>query len=152
MPLSWLLLERWHWGLIPQLQPMRALLFVTLGMQLLATIGFEVETTEGLGWIEGEVRKLSPTAEDPRIPHVGWNSVFFHRDAPIFRGIEPGRDFYFVHSFHFCPNDETVRLASTPYAGCFVSAVRRGLTFGVQFHPEKSQRAGFQVLRNFLAL
>jgi glutamine amidotransferase len=121
-------------------------------MQLLAATGCEVEKTEGLGWIDGEVRRLTPTAEDQRVPHVGWNSVFFDPYAPLFRGIEPGRDFYFVHSFHFCPRDEVHRLAVTPYAGGFVSAVQCGLIFGVQFHPEKSQRAGFQVLRNFLAI
>jgi glutamine amidotransferase len=128
------------------------LLGICLGMQLLAETGLEMEKTNGLGWIEGEVRKLAPTSEDPRVPHVGWNSVFFQPDAAIFRGIEPGRDFYFVHSFHLCPRNKGHRLAVTPYADGFVSAVQRDLVFGVQFHPEKSQRAGFQVLRNFLAI
>ncbi len=128
------------------------LLGICLGMQLLATTGFEMEKTDGLGWIEGDVRRLEPSGEDRRIPHVGWNSVFFEADAQLFRGIEPGRDFYFVHSFHFCARDVERRLATTPYAGGFTSAVQRDLIFGVQFHPEKSQRAGFQVLRNFLSV
>ena len=95
---------------------------------------------------------VQPTADDPRVPHVVWNSVYFDPEAALFRGIQPGRDFYFVHSFHFCPSHERHRLAVTPYAGGFASAVQRERIFGVQFHPEKSQRAGFQVLRNFLVM
>ena len=128
------------------------LLGICLGMQLFASRGEEVEESAGLGWIEGEVKRLEPAGEDRRIPHVGWNEVLFEPDAPLFRGIEPGRDFYFVHSFHICPRHERHRLATTPYAGGFVSAVGRDLIFGVQFHPEKSQRAGLRVLKNFLAM
>jgi glutamine amidotransferase len=128
------------------------LLGICLGMQLLAGAGFEIEETAGLGWIAGEVRKIEPQADDRRIPHVGWNEVFFTSGDPLFRGIQPGRDFYFVHSYHFCPLHPEHVLATTPYAGGFVSAVASDLVFGVQFHPEKSQRAGFQVLRNFVAV
>jgi glutamine amidotransferase len=74
------------------------------------------------------------------------------RESPLFRGIAPGKDFYFVHSYHFCCARESDVLAYTPYCGRFVAAVGQGLVFGVQFHPEKSQRLGFQLLRNFLAL
>jgi glutamine amidotransferase len=128
------------------------LLGICLGMQLLASKGFEVEETDGLGFIPGEVRRLNPTGEDARIPHVGWNEVYALRESPLFRGIAPGRDFYFVHSYHFCPRDESNVLARTPYAGSFVSAVQSGSIWGVQFHPEKSQRVGFQLLKNFLSL
>ena len=125
---------------------------ICLGMQLLASIGQEMEETAGLGWIEGDVQRLEPAGEDTRIPHVGWNEVRFDRSAPLFRGLEPGCDFYFVHSFHFQPRNAENTLAFTPYAGGFVSAVQRDSIFGVQFHPEKSQAAGFQVLRNFLGM
>jgi len=125
---------------------------ICLGMQLLASKGFEVEETDGLGFIPGEVRRLNPSGEDTRIPHVGWNEVHPLLDSPLFRGIAPGRDFYFVHSYHFCPRDESNVLAHTPYAGGFVSAVHSGSIWGVQFHPEKSQRAGFQLIKNFLSL
>jgi imidazole glycerol-phosphate synthase subunit HisH len=128
------------------------LLGICLGMQLLAAKGMEVEETRGLGWIDGEVRRLEPTPDDARIPHIGWNEVFFDPAAPLFRGIEPGRDFYFVHSFHLAARNPRHVLATTPYAGGFVSAVQRDWIFGVQFHPEKSQRAGFQVLKNFLRM
>jgi glutamine amidotransferase len=125
---------------------------ICLGMELLASKGFEVEEADGLGFIPGEVRRLNPSREDTRIPHVGWNEVHPLPDSPLFRGIASGRDFYFVHSYHFRPRDESNVLARTPYAGGFVSAVQSGSIWGVQFHPEKSQRPGFQLLKNFLSL
>ena len=125
---------------------------ICLGMQLMATRGLEHGVTEGLGWIDGEVRRLEPTREDTRIPHIGWSEVVPSRPSPLFQGVGPGRDFYFVHSYHFACKEEADVLARTSYCGGFVSAVGRDRLFGVQFHPEKSQRAGFAVLRNFLAL
>ncbi len=123
---------------------------ICLGMQLLATRGYEVEETEGLGWIPGEVRRLQPQGPDDRIPHVGWNAVTPQRPSPLFREIPVGKDFYFVHSYRFACADPQDELATTPYCGGFTSAVARGNILGVQFHPEKSQRAGLQLLRNFL--
>jgi glutamine amidotransferase len=128
------------------------LLGICLGMQLLATRGWEGGETEGLGWIDGEVRRLEPQGGDTRIPHIGWNEVEVLRESPLFRGVPAGKDFYFDHSYHYCVGDERDLLARTSYCGGFASAVGRGCVFGVQFHPEKSQRMGFQVLRNFLAL
>jgi glutamine amidotransferase len=127
------------------------LLGICLGMQLLASLGFEGGETAGLGLIGGEVRRLRPADPDTRIPHVGWNEVEPVRDSPLFAGVASRTDFYFVHSFHFVPAEPADALARTPYAAGFVSAVSRGSVFGVQFHPEKSQRPGFQVLINFLA-
>lgn len=125
---------------------------ICLGMQMLAETGFEMEPTPGLGWIAGEVRRLELSDEDSRIPHVGWNEVVFTRGSALFRGVASGRDFYFVHSYGLRPRDGGDIVGETPYGKGFVSAVERGHIFGVQFHPEKSQRAGFQVLRNFLSL
>ena len=125
---------------------------ICLGMQLLGARGHEGGVTDGLGWIEGEVRRLEPAGEDQRVPHIGWNEVAFTRASPLFAGVDTGRDFYFVHSYHLVCRDKQDVLATTPYCGGFVSAVARGRIFGVQFHPEKSQRLGFQVLRNFLAV
>jgi glutamine amidotransferase len=125
---------------------------VCLGMQLLATIGHEVTETKGLGWVDGSVGRLTATATDRRIPHVGWNEVRPVVDSPLFAGIPPDADFYFVHSFHMtCGHDDAV-LATTPYCGGFVSAVQREHVFGVQFHPEKSQQWGLRLLKNFLAV
>jgi glutamine amidotransferase len=123
---------------------------ICLGMQLLAAKGHEGGETAGLGWVEGEVRRLEPSGEDRRIPHVGWNQVRTTRPSPLFEGIDPDKDFYFVHSYAVCPANEADVLGRTLYGRGFVSAVELGTIFGVQFHPEKSQRAGFQLLRNFL--
>lgn len=128
------------------------LLGICLGMQLLANKGWESGETPGLAWIPGEVKRLQPDGPGTRIPHMGWNEVVYVRSFPLFQGIPSSKDFYFVHSFHLICDSENDVLARTPYCGGFVSAVSRGNIFGVQFHPEKSQRLGFQVLRNFLAL
>lgn len=125
---------------------------ICLGMQLLATKGREGGETAGLGWIEGEVKRLESNGSNERIPHVGWNEVNFSKDSSLFAGIPSGKDFYFVHSYHFGCRNEREIIARTPYCGDFVSVVGRENIFGVQFHPEKSQRLGFQVLKNFLAL
>lgn len=125
---------------------------ICLGMQMLATKGWEGGEIEGLGWIDGEVKRLEPTGDDRRIPHIGWDEVIVARPSPLFAGLEQARDFYFVHSYHFCCRNQSDVLAQTSYCGGFVSAVGRGQVFGVQFHPEKSQRAGFQMLKNFLSV
>lgn len=125
---------------------------ICLGMQMLAAKGWEGGETDGLGWIDGEVRKLEPAGEDRRIPHIGWNEVAVVGNPPLFDGIGSAKDFYFAHSYHLsCRNEHDV-LARTSYCGGFVSAVSRGQIFGVQFHPEKSQRVGFRLLRNFLSV
>lgn len=125
------------------------LLGVCLGMQLLAEESDEVSVTSGLGLIPGRVERIVPTDPVERVPHVGWNEVN-HRNGDLFDGIPGGADFYFVHSYRFVPSDPATILATTPYAGEFVSAVAKGRVAGVQFHPEKSSRAGFRLLRNFL--
>lgn len=127
------------------------LLGVCLGMQLLADEGEEVEVTQGLGLIRGRVERIVPSCAQERVPHVGWNEVD-HRDGPLFAGIPDGADFYFVHSFRFVPADSNSILATVPYAGQTVAAVSNATIMGVQFHPEKSSRVGFQLLRNFLAI
>jgi glutamine amidotransferase len=125
---------------------------VCLGMQLIAAIGHEVAPTDGLGWIDASVVRFVATPEDPRVPHVGWNEVFPVCDSPLFEGIPAGADFYFVHSFHVACADEADVLATTPYCGGFVAAVAHGNVHAVQFHPEKSQRHGLQLLRNWLGM
>lgn len=126
------------------------LLGVCLGMQLLADESDEVSVTAGLGLIPGRVERIVPADPAERVPHVGWNEVN-HRDGALFEGIPAGADFYFVHSYRFVPSDPATILATTPYAGGFASAVGKGRVAGVQFHPEKSSRAGFRLLRNFLS-
>jgi glutamine amidotransferase len=123
---------------------------ICLGMQLLATTGFEGEKTLGLGWIEGETIKLSPKNKDERVPHVGWNEVCPCKLSVLFRDIPAGKDFYFVHSYHFVAKDEKCILATTDFCGKFVSALEKDNIFGVQFHPEKSLDFGLKVIKNFL--
>lgn len=125
---------------------------VCLGMQLLASVGTEGGETGGLGLVSGRVQRLVSTVEHERIPHVGWNEVRPQGGAALFQDIPSGSDFYFVHSYHFVPDEAASIIASTPYCGGFVSAVAAANIFGVQFHPEKSSRMGFQVIRNFLAI
>jgi glutamine amidotransferase len=126
---------------------------VCLGMQLLATVGHEVEETAGLRWFDADVVRFTPSTPDERVPHIGWNEVdVTASDSPLFAGIPPRADFYFVHSFHVvCRRSDDV-VATTPYCGGFTSAIARANVFATQFHPEKSQAHGLRLLRNFLEL
>ena len=125
---------------------------ICLGMQLLATKGFEGGETDGLGWIKGEVRQLKPDKPNVKLPHIGWNEVNFAKVSPLFEGIPSGKDFYFVHNFYFdCENKEEI-LAWVTYCNRFASVVAKENIFGVQFHPEKSLQWGLKIIRNFLAL
>lgn len=126
------------------------LLGICLGMQLLSTKGYEGRETQGLGFIRGTVERLAALEPQERIPHVGWNEVFKKRESVLFNKIPDGTDFYFVHSYHFLAENKENIIATTPYCGGFTSAVSLNNIFGVQFHPEKSIPAGFQLLRNFL--
>lgn len=128
------------------------LLGICLGMQLLAERGFEGGEIDGLCLLPGEVRCLEPGTLSERIPHVGWNEVYRTGPWPILDGIPDGSDFYFVHSFHLVTKFKEHILATTPYCNGFASAVGSGNVLGVQFHPEKSGRTGFQILKNFLKI
>lgn len=131
--------------------PQVTMLGICLGMQLLADKGHEGGENVGLGLIPGDIKRLESTTPDTRIPHVGWNEVHYAHAGSLFAQIPTGSDFYFVHSYHFIPAVSENIIATTPYCGRFVSAVRANNVFGVQFHPEKSARPGLQLLRNFLA-
>lgn len=133
----------------------RPLLGVCVGMQLLAdnsTEGAdEGQGTPGLGFIPGQVQHLRTLGCTQRVPHVGWNGITRTRaDEPLFHGIPDGTDFYFVHSYAFAPQDSADALATTDYGVPITAAVRRGHVWGTQFHPEKSSRAGFRLLKNFI--
>lgn len=134
------------------LQDRTPLLGICLGMQLLATTGFEGGTNKGINFITGEVKKFIPQNLQERIPHVGWNEVHSKIQSPLLNGIPEGTDFYFVHSYHFITRNESDIIATTPYCGTFNSVISHENIYGVQFHPEKSQRPGFQLLKNFLNL
>jgi glutamine amidotransferase len=123
---------------------------VCVGMQLLASDGLEHGTTPGLGWIPGEVRLIERTDPAIKVPHMGWNDVSpapHGRDGA--RLIEPG-EAYFLHSYHFQPDDGRDVAAMTDHGGGLVAAVSRDNIVGVQFHPEKSQAYGLALLARFL--
>lgn len=121
-----------------------------LGMQLLATTGTEFETCAGLGWIPGTVERLEGREPDVRVPHIGWNDARFVRKDGLFAGLGDAAPFYFVHSYAFRPSDEIAVAARCVHGADFVAAVEVGNLHATQFHPEKSQKAGLAVLRNFL--
>ncbi len=128
------------------------MLGICLGMQMMASKGFEGEECEGLNLIPGEVKRFVETSAQERIPHVGWNEIHQTVSHPLFEKIPNASDFYFVHSYHFIPQNSEHILSKTPYCGNFVSCVGSKNVMGVQFHPEKSSKVGFQLLRNFLEL
>jgi imidazole glycerol-phosphate synthase subunit HisH len=123
---------------------------ICVGLQLLAERGLEFGETPGLGWIEGDVRRIEP--EDPhcKVPHMGWNSLEGALPAEMFAGLGPSPHMYFTHSFAIFPAWADDVAASSDHGGRFAAAVMRGNVAGVQFHPEKSQGAGQRLLTNIL--
>ncbi|MXO66952.1 imidazole glycerol phosphate synthase subunit HisH [Altericroceibacterium endophyticum] len=122
---------------------------ICVGMQLLATRGLEHGTSEGLGWIPGEVALIERTDPAVKVPHMGWNDVspMPHHDGA--EQIEAG-EAYFLHSYHFAPDNGRDIAAMTDHGGGLVAAVARDNLLGVQFHPEKSQTYGLSLLHRFL--
>ena len=131
--------ERVHVGAAP-------FLGICVGMQLLATQGVEHGITPGLGWIEGEVRLIERTDRAIKVPHMGWNDVVPTAHPAL---VEPG-EAYFLHSYHFAPEQGRHIAAMTDHGGGLVAAVARDTIVGVQFHPEKSQAYGLALLADFL--
>jgi glutamine amidotransferase len=131
----------------------RPFLGICVGMQLLAKRGLEFEVTDGLGWIDGEVRAIEPADPTLKIPHMGWNTLNVVTPHPLLAGINTGADglhAYFVHSYHFVPKDRAVVVAETDYGGPVTAIIAKGNVAGTQFHPEKSQTLGLALIANFL--
>lgn len=132
----------------------RPFLGICVGQQLLATRGLEHVVTDGLGWIDSEVRVLEPSDRGLKIPHMGWNTLDVLRAHPLLAGLPTGRDglhAYFVHSYHLVPAQRDVVVAETEYGGPVTALVAKDNIAGTQFHPEKSQRLGLGLIANFLA-
>jgi glutamine amidotransferase len=122
---------------------------ICVGMQLLATRGLEHGETQGLGWIDGEVRLIEPADNSIKIPHMGWNDVALLPHAVQHPVLEEG-EAYFLHSYHFAANSGQDVAAMTDHGEGLVAAVSRNNILGVQFHPEKSQSYGLAMLERFL--
>lgn len=127
----------------------KPLLGICLGMQLLFGESEEMGRFAGLGLLPGRVRRFSAGL---KVPHIGWNQVHIVRPSPLLEGVAQDSYAYFVHSYYADPAEESTVLATTDYGGAYASIVGRGRLFGLQFHPEKSQEVGLQMLRNFVAL
>ncbi len=123
---------------------------ICVGMQLMATWGREYEDTGGLGWIGGEVVKITPDDPALKVPHMGWNDLLIDAPHPVFDGISTGDHAYFVHSYQFHVTDPATRLAHVDYGGDVTAIIGRDTMLGMQFHPEKSQATGLALIGNFL--
>ena len=124
---------------------------ICLGLQLLFDVSYEHGEHRGLGVLPGAVVRFELPPEYS-VPHMGWNQISIPRRPPILEGIDQGTYFYFVHSYYVAPRDRDVIGAETDYGIRFCSMVWRGNMFATQFHPEKSQKDGLRILKNFAEL
>jgi imidazole glycerol-phosphate synthase subunit HisH len=126
---------------------------ICIGMQLLATEGLEHEGAKGLDWIAGKVVRVEPSDRALKVPHMGWNTLTPARNHVLLDGIPLGPDglhAFFLHAFHFVPDNGDDVLATTEYGGAVTAMVARGNVAGTQFHVEKSAEVGLRILANFL--
>jgi glutamine amidotransferase len=131
----------------------RPFLGICVGMQLMSARGLEKTTTQGLGWIKGDVVEMVPSDPKLKIPQIGWNTLELKKQHPLFSGITTGEDglhAYFVHSYHLAVENPDDLIAATTYGGAVTAFVAQGNKAGAQFHPEKSQTLGLALISNFL--
>lgn len=126
---------------------------ICLGLQMLFDVGYEDGEHRGLGVLQGKcVRFDVDQTQGLKVPHMGWNHLSILRPSPLLRGLDENCGVYFVHGYHVVPEDTSVVATTTDYGGAFVSSIWRGNLMATQFHPEKSQKVGLQVLANFASL
>lgn len=121
---------------------------ICVGMQMLASAGFEYERTDGLDWVPGEIHPIK--APGLKVPHMGWNDLVIDAPHPVLDGIKTGDHAYFVHSYAMQPTHAEHRLAHVEYGGNITAMVARDNIIGAQFHPEKSQSTGLRMIANFM--
>ncbi|MGE0567939.1 MAG: imidazole glycerol phosphate synthase subunit HisH [Bacteroidia bacterium] len=127
------------------LQQKKKFLGICLGMQLIAETGTEPDENPGLGWVNGTVKRIESLML--RVPHMGWNNIHVKNDT-YYHNLN-NKDFYFIHSYHFVPEDKNVIAATVTYENELVASIQQDNIFATQFHPEKSQEAGLDLLKNF---
>ena len=130
----------------------KPLLGICVGLQMFADIGYEETETKCLGWISGEVSKIDNKQGKYKLPHIGWNQINIVKESKIFKNIENNSHMYFVHSYEFIPNDKSVISSTTNYSTNIVCSAEKENLFGTQFHPEKSDKLGLQIIENFINL
>ena len=124
---------------------------ICLGMQLLFERSDETPGVDGLGILKGEILRI-PETSGLKIPHMGWNSLEFHGNGKLFKGLPSEPYVYFVHSYYLKAEEEEIVTANAEYGTCIHASVEKGQVFGCQFHPEKSSDIGIQILQNFVEL
>lgn len=124
---------------------------ICLGMQLLFERSDETPGVEGLGILKGEILRI-PETFGLKIPHMGWNSLNFHGNGKLFKGLPSEPYVYFVHSYYLKAEEEEIVTATAEYGTCIHASVEKGQVFGCQFHPEKSSDIGLRILKNFASL
>lgn len=149
-------MERLHqYGLVDVIRSVvkkgTPLLGICLGLQLLFERSDESDGVEGLGLLKGQILKI-PDSPGLKIPHMGWNSLTFQNQGRLFKGLEEHPYVYFVHSYYLKAEEESIVKATTQYGVTIHASVEKGNVFACQFHPEKSSRAGLQMLKNFAEL
>ena len=143
------LLDTLHEAVLVKKTPV---LGICLGMQLMAKKG-EEGNSKGLGWIDSEVIKFNVSNKiNHKIPHIGWNQISIKKHSLLMNNVPESSEFYFLHSFYLKNNNQSDVLNETLYDFIYSSAIEKDNIFGVQYHPEKSYEAGFQLLKNFVEL
>ena len=130
----------------------KPILGICVGMQLFANFGDEDGGSDGLGWIEGKVKKISLKDLSLKLPHMGWNNIQISSNSKLLSGINNDSHFYFVHSYSYEVDEKKYVSATTNYSIEIVSAIEKDNIFGTQFHPEKSQANGIKILENFVKI
>ena len=119
---------------------------------MFADIGYEENETKGLGWVPGIVSKIDNQEGKYKLPHIGWNQINIVKKSKILTNIENNSHMYFVHSYEFIPENKDVISATTDYSSNIVCSIEKNNIFGTQFHPEKSDRLGLQIIKNFISI
>ena len=130
----------------------KPLLGICVGFQMFADVGYEEKETKGLGWIPGKVSKIDNQNGNFKLPHIGWNQINIVKDSAIYKDIENNAHMYFVPSYEFVPKDKKVVTAITDYSSKIVCSIEKENIFGTQFHPEKSDKLGLQIIKNFISI